>query len=799
MQTDYWNGFTSVARLRMSLDPALLKHLEFSAVLEAIQQHYPTLVAHYFAQRLQPSFDPDEVQHRLCRAQAWHFIFARYLPPSFTRGIEDISPILKRVQSASLTGSDFVELLKFLKHYESFRAQVADLLRRHLIPDVLQELHTLPSFAEEKAELDRVFDENGGVRETASPRIQAIFREQRRLERHFGAFVDQFLQEKKEFLQENIVTQRRGRTVLLVRTDRFQPDKFLVYEPSTSRASVYAEPLEFIQFNNERQQLAMELEQEIQALLAQFSRMIALRIDALEAVFEIFIEASFYGAVTQWSREVSASYPEVNHRNAYHLVRARHPLFPQKCIPNDLILGEHYTILVLSGPNAGGKTVLLKTLGLLVLMALCGLPVTADPGSTIAVPTAIVGVFSEDPGVLSTLSTFTSHLLPLKEALNYIALLGPEKAERMLLLLDELGTGTDPDEGAAFADAVLRWLQPRGPRVLISTHFPRLKILKYAMAGVENAGLGYDLEKMVPTYRLHYGVPGPSYGITVARKFGIPEEIVQEAERVMESPTLPLEKALVRAQYELEEARKIREEAEARAQVSAEREAQLTQRERNLERDLRDRYLQRVRNAEALVRGWVARAEELFKRLESEIKTAKAVRESREALWELYRSVREWKEGEESPGVIVPSLHPERSTRVLYYPPIGQMVKVLTPEDSEGYVWIQIGETRLKVPSASLRELPEPSTVSAEPPQHGFARSLDIRGRDSETAVLVLDQFLNRAFSAGVGEVVIIHGKGTGKLRQAVHDFLQGHSLVKSYHIVPTNAGVTKVVLVSHL
>lgn len=788
----------------MSCDPALLKHLEFPAVLKAIEEHYPSPIAGDFAEHLEPSLNPDEVSLRLSRARAWNFLFSRYLTPSFTRGIEDIRPLLARLPSGLLHGTDFVSLLKFFQHYEPFRTKISEIRKAGTLPEVLHELFSLPSFAEEKAELDRVFDDNGGIRESASPEIQAIFRERRRLERQFGAFVEQFLETQKDFLQDQIATQRRGRTVVLVRTDRFQSDRFLLYEPSASHASVYAEPVEFVQFNNQRQQLAFQLEQEIQRLLAHFSRLIASRQTDLHSAFEVLAEASFYGAVTQWAREVSATYPELNDKNIYHLVNARHPLFAPKCIPNHLFLGEGYSILILSGPNAGGKTVLLKTLGLLVVLALCGLPITADPGSSVSVPSAIFGVFAEDPGVLSTLSTFTSHLLALKTGLEFVATCPREVAEAALFLLDELGTGTDPDEGAAFAEAVLRWLQQKGPRVLISTHFPRLKVLKYHLSSVENAGLGYDLERFAPTYRLNYGVPGPSYGISVARRFGISEDIVADAALRLESPSFPVEQALARAQQELQEARRIREESEELARQMASRQAALDDRERHLERDLRERYLQRVRNAEALIRGWTTRAEELFKRLESEIKTARTVRESREALWDLYRSVRDWKEAEESSGSSSLSSSPpdapgsKTPLKELFYPPLGQKVKVLTPEDAEGYVWVQVGETRLKVPSRSLREEPKPSATGVPGRPLPLPRSLDLRGKDADSAILTLDHFLNRAFAAGVNHLEIIHGKGTGKLREAVHEFLRGHSLVESFAIAPGNAGVTRVVLVSY-
>lgn len=628
----------------------------------------------------------------------------------------------------------------------------------------------------------------GEVLDRASPALASARSELRTAQARLQQRLDGLLRsgDLTRYLQDPIVTQRGGRYVVPVKSEHRSAVKGIVHDQSASGATVFIEPLEILEANNRVREAELAEQTEVQRILDALSRGVERASDDLASVTVALAALDLIFARGALADTFGAERPRLNADGVVDLIGARHPLLLDRggpVVPIDVRLGTDFRVLVITGPNTGGKTVTLKTIGLLILMAAAGMQVPAERGSTLPVVPRIFADIGDEQSIAQSLSTFSSHLR------NVVATLaGAEQGD--LALLDEVGAGTDPDEGAALAMAVLETLLERGVLVAASTHYPELKAFALNTPGVTNASVEFDLETLRPTYRVHVGLPGASNAFAIASRLGLGPEVLAIAERHLGDLHRSLERTLREAERQrtalaaaLEEARVAGTEAAASA-AAVEEEADRVRRQ-----------------ATDVLRRARAEAEELILQARRALRQAEGAQE-RNARRDLIEDARTaLAEVEQARDAAAPPT-PVRSLRPIE---IGEPVLIdgvtepgiLLTIDDKGIAEVSAGQMRMRVPRDSLRPAPAGS-VGGTPSRH--ARSslvanattvplqLDLRGARAEEALEVLDRYLNDVALAGHDRVRIVHGKGTGALRNAVREALARHPLVREH----ATAGATE-------
>jgi DNA mismatch repair protein MutS2 len=586
-------------------------------------------------------------------------------------------------------------------------------------------------------------------------------------------------------LQEPIVTQRGGRYVVPVKSEMRSAVKGIIHDQSASGATVFIEPLEILEANNALRAAELAEKAEVQRILDELSRRVEKDADELDAVVGALARLDLAMAKALLADALDAERPALDPDGHLDLVRARHPLLvtqSDEVVPIDVRLGSDFRALVVTGPNTGGKTVTLKTVGLLVLMAACGLQIPTQRGSRVPVVKRVFADIGDEQSIAQSLSTFSSHMR------NVVATLA-EAETGDLALLDELGAGTDPDEGAALAMAVLETLLARGVLVAATTHYPELKAFALSTPGVMNASVEFDPQTLRPTYRVHVGLPGASNAFAIASRLGLDRGVLDRAESHLSELHRSLERTLREAERQrtelagtLDQARIAAEDAR-RATSDAEREAAKV-------RDDADRALRRARTEADELLLQARRALHQAEQARDKAAKRNLVDEAREALADAERTRESSRDEEPRPRATVP-VAVGSAVLVAGVSEPGTLLAV----DDKGMAEVAAGPLRLRVPVSSLRGAPSPqeSIRSTRPAITGSAPSvplqLDLRGARAEEALAELDRYLNDAAVAGIDRLRIVHGKGTGALRTAVREMLATHPLVREHTAAAQNEG----------
>ncbi|MCM8711269.1 endonuclease MutS2 [Clostridium sp. SYSU_GA19001] len=613
--------------------------------------------------------------------------------------------------------------------------------------------------------------------------------------------VNSLIRSNSKFLQDNLYTIRGDRYVLPVKAEHKGAVPGLVHDQSSSGSTLFIEPMSLVNLNNEIKELMLKEKAEIERILVELSSRVYDNITIVKNNADIIWELDFIFAKAKFASHHNCSCPAINDKGIIDIIEGRHPLIDAKVVvPISVYLGREFTSLVITGPNTGGKTVTLKTVGLLHLMALSGIMIPARENSTVSFFREVFADIGDEQSIEQSLSTFSSHMTNIVNIIN-------EADEKSLVLFDELGAGTDPTEGAALAMSILENLRNRGTRIVATTHYSELKGYALKTTGVENASVEFDVETLRPTYRLLIGVPGKSNAFEISKRLGLPEYIIKDAREKISSDTLKFEELIqslqeksIKAENDARiaeslkfEAAKIKEKYEEKlfnfqktrenAIINAQREAKRLIKEAKEEADV---ILKNMRELERL--GYSSEARQ---KLEEERKRLKARLENVEDSmnntgYDEGEGLKEVKEGQE---VFLPSLN--------------QKVIVLSKPDSKGEVQVQAGIMKISVKLKDLRA----SKISKEEKKEikkrevslnlkAVSSSVDLRGMDSEEAVYNTDKYLDDAYRAGLGEVTIVHGKGTGILRQTINEMLRKHPHVKSYRLGSYGEGGTGVTVV---
>ncbi len=606
----------------------------------------------------------------------------------------------------------------------------------------------------------------------------------------------------QKYLSDTIITMRNDRYVIPVRADSRAMVPGLVHDQSATGATLFIEPMAAVEMGNELRQWEAKEHQEIERILAALSAEVAPYADQLRTTVEILAELDFIFAKGLLSREMYGVTPKLNQQGYLNIIRGRHPLIdPEKVVPSNLWLGKDFTSLIITGPNTGGKTVTLKTVGLFTLMAQAGLQVPADIGTELAVFEQVFADIGDEQSIEQSLSTFSSHMT------NIVSIM-QEVTPRDLVLFDELGAGTDPTEGAALAQAILTRLRNIRVRTMATTHYSELKAFALSTPGVENASVEFSVETLRPTYRLSIGVPGKSNAFEISRKLGLMENLIEDAKKLLSGDSIRFEDVIANAEYH----RQIAEREREIARQASEETIKLRDEAERLRKQIEDQREKAIRKAKEDAKRIMEDTRREAESLISDLKRMKKEQQSPDAginavRKQIEKSVDNLSEGltQKVDNSAAPkNVKPGDKVDILT---IGSQGTVLGAPNQKGEVEVQAGIMKLKVNISQLRLLKE------QPAQHQKKQSsvtmktgamertvrmeCDVRGMTLDEAIAAVDMYLDNAILAGMGEVSIIHGKGTGVLRQGITQHLKRHMHVKTSRLGAYGEGESGVTIVT--
>ncbi|MGI5895746.1 MAG: endonuclease MutS2 [Oscillospiraceae bacterium] len=644
------------------------------------------------------------------------------------------------------------------------------------------------------------------IDDSASDALFSIRRKIKNLQMRARDHLDKMIRSSshQRYLQDAIVTIRDGRFVVPVKAEFRGEVPGLVHDTSASGATLFIEPISVVETNNEVRVLQAQEKEEIDRILAELSAMCADIADEVQADFDYAVVLNVIFAKSELALDMKATTPEISDDGCIVLKRARHPLIsPDAVVPVDLTLGVEFNHLVITGPNTGGKTVTLKTIGLLTLMAMCGLLIPAADGSHISVFDRVLVDIGDEQSIEQSLSTFSAHMKNIVFILRHAT-------ERSLVLLDELGSGTDPVEGAALATAILERFREIGSRLAATTHYAELKMYALQTNGVENACCEFDVKTLMPTYRLLIGVPGRSNAFAISKRLGLSQAIIDEAEGLVSSENKRFEEVVDSLEVSRQRFEHAENELSSQNQEIRKLRQELEQQKKQLEKDA-EREIQRAReqarrivdDVRATSQQMLDELEELRKQKEREefaARTYQAKTGVKGKLTKLYDMANPVTERKNSGYVLPRPL--KKGDSVLIFD-IDKKGVVLQDPDASGNVFVQAGIIKTRVPVSNLRLLEEKpvqfqgkTTRNIRSKAERSATSeVDLRGETVEEALMDLDMFIDNAVMTGIHQINIIHGKGTGALRAAVQQHLKRHPSVRTYRLGVYGEGETGVTI----
>ena len=774
--------------------------LELDKILEMVAKETTCEDGAALARSIEPVYTPAEARRLLEETDAAFVLMAKFGAPSFT-GMKNVTNALRRAQAGGGLGLrellDIGGTLRAIRSLQQWHSKNAGM---HTVLSPRFDILAPNKRLEEK--IFTCIQSEEEVSDAASPALAAIRRKIRGAAVRVREQLDKLIhsQTHQKHLQEAIVTQRSGRYVVPVKAEFRGEVPGLVHDTSASGQTVFVEPMSVVELNNEIRVLRSDEQEEISRILLELSGEAGDFADSLIESYQYAVQLNVIFAKAQLAYRMKAVVPEIDEKGRTDLHSARHPLIAkEKVVPTDIALGQDFDALIITGPNTGGKTVALKTLGLLTLMAMCGLMIPAGEGSRLPVYRHILADIGDEQSIEQSLSTFSAHMV------NIIRILDVADGES-LVLLDELGAGTDPVEGAALATAIIEELRRKGVRLACTTHYAELKSYALQTDGVENACCEFDVESLRPTYRLLIGVPGKSNAFAISRRLGLEGRIVDRAGELVNEENSSFEQVIERLEErrremenELEAARKAARQARETMRQSEARQAEAGQRakrEIDQAREEASRIVQKTRQqADALLNELDELRRQQNKALSAEQKarlrsglrelesSADPVRKRRRDGYQLPRELR--------PGDSVVIFDIDKAATVLEAP-------------KDGQVLVQAGIIKTRVQVENLRLSGEGQKAKAKPGRSvtknvsapEIATSLDLRGMNVEEGLMEVDAFLDRAARSHVPQVTIIHGKGTGVLRAAVQQHLRRCSQVKSFRLGAFGEGESGVTVV---
>jgi len=767
-----------------------LRVLEYDAIRQKVVAHCATPMGAERARQMTPRTDEEAIRVALQQtSEARRLIdLAEEMP---LRGVQDVRSAASLARAGGILPPE--SLLSIADTVESARRLRSFLLtREEKCPALCVLARQLEPLPEVVNEVRRCLREDATVADSASPELARI----RQRLRHLHSRITERLQATlnssriRNMLQEPVITMRGDRYCLPVKAEYRAQFGGIVHDVSASGATLFMEPQEVVDLGNQIREAQIAEQNEVVRILAQLSALVGKYSDPILLTCDALGELDFINARARLSVEWDAIEPALNTQGKIRLRKARHPLLKPPVVPIDVELGNRFRILLITGPNTGGKTVTLKTVGLLTLMMQSGLHVPADTGTEMAIFQNIFADIGDEQSIEQSLSTFSGHM-------TNIAAMLPHCDEHTLVLLDELGAGTDPAEGAALAQAILDYLLARHARVMATTHYGELKSYAYARQGVQNASVEFDLQTLRPTYHLRIGTPGSSHAIVIAQRLGLPSSVIETAQARLagrETEATSIMRRLEEEQRHVEEARQAAEQE--RREAAALRQ-QLQQRLEQVESErqrLREEVTQEVQHRLHQI---LQQAEEAYCRLREQPRENRAAQEARQQVRQAAEQMKQLL----APPAAAPTEIREGDTVKVTTLNVTGTVLQLTQDEAV----VQAGAIRVTVPREALRRIDEKPVSKAPlvsvPVNLSRAANISpeimLRMQRVDEALANLDQYLSEAYAAGLQQVRVIHGKGTGTLRKAVREYLNTHPLVASYRGADATEGGDGVTIVT--
>jgi DNA mismatch repair protein MutS2 len=766
--------------------------LELPKILARLAEYASFSASKELALALAPTSEPEEVrrrQHETTEARA----LLDLKPGLSIGGARDVRELVRRASlDALLEPKEFLDIAATLYSSRALKTAISRLSERFpTLGAIVARLKDCPQL---EREILRCIGERGEVVDDASPALRRIRTELRQAHDRLMTKLNDMLSSSDVggMLQDPIITLRGDRYVLPIRSEMKAHFRGIIHDQSASGATVFMEPLATVDLNNRWRTLQIEEQQEIVRILRRLSDLVALDAATLNGNVQALAELDLAFAKANYSAAIRGIEPELRavgyrppaaaagppHPSTFplYLRNARHPLLTGNVVPITVYFGGDVVSLVITGPNTGGKTVALKTVGLLCLMAQAGLHIPASEGSAVPIFANIYADIGDEQSIEQSLSTFSSHLT------NIIHILA-EANEDSLALLDELGAGTDPVEGSALALAILQHLKDRKIMTMVATHYAELKAYAYTTPGIQNASVEFDVETLSPTYKLSIGLPGRSNALAIAARLGLNPEIIGAARQMISPSQMQVESLLFEIQKDRTEAEAAREAMESE-RTAAQRLRQEIAAERRSIDDERRRILAEAREqAEAELQDVRARLRKLMTEAESarsRAQVAAALQQTKDVAAGL-SSVPGMAEAVQE---IEPAGGPLASGDRVWVSSLNLVGDVVSLADQQGMVEVQVGSFRTKVPATDVEKRgrapkAEPQRITVKAPSD-TPLQIDLRGWRAEDVEPALDRYLNDAYLSGLPFVRIVHGKGTGVLRQVVRDLVARHNLVKS-------------------
>lgn len=770
------------------------KVLEYEKIREMLAARAGSSLGKERARSLQPSTDYAEVEEQLEQTAEAVRIHAVTSPPF--GGIHDLRPLLKKIHmGAVLTLEELVDIRSTLYAMRSVKEFFKGLEIE--APTLKEWAHGIEILGQLERRLENTLDEHGSLRDDASVELRRLRTEiqttQNRIKERVGAALR--APENQKYFQEAIVTLRDERYVIPVKAEyrRFFPG--IVHDQSATGATLFVEPMAIVELNNDVKQLVLSEQHEVERILRDLSQQIGGQQDILQENLSVLADFDFTFAKAKLAEDMDAQQPIMNREGRAHLRQARHPLIPRdRVVPIDIELGDAYTMLLITGPNTGGKTVSMKTFGLLVLMAQSGCFLPTAPDSTLPVYQNIYADIGDEQSIEQSLSTFSAHMTHIVDILSKV------EADD-LVLVDELGAGTDPEEGAALAMAILERLLAVKAATVATTHYSELKTFAYTREGIENACVEFDVKSLRPTYRLLIGIPGASNAFAISRRLGLSEAIILRAQQLVKEDHAQFEHVV----NELEREKLVYEQHNAELAERQQRVTRLEQKVEAAKEDLSKRKGELIRKAReqsaALVRRTRREAEDIIDSLKKQYDDQgiharqQAIQEARKRLEEASSAARPGIMGQKHLGQKIDAKKLMVGD-VVYLPKLDQKGTVV--EISGRDVTVQLGSLRTTQKAASCRFLShaEKEKSAKSNATGGFlrktahvSREIDIRGLMVNEAEVVVGKFIDDAQMAGLTQILVIHGKGTGALRKGIHEYLKRHRSVDHFAFADLDEG----------
>ncbi|GAA0456540.1 endonuclease MutS2 [Alkalibacillus silvisoli] len=781
------------------MNDKILYQLEFKKIIEQLSEKAETSLGKDFATKITPSSNLSEVQK-------WHdetdegvqvLRIKNHVPLG---GITDIRPHIKRASiGGMLKASECLEVASTIYGSKQIKKFVEALEEEEIQTPILvgwcEQISNLNNL---ERSIKNCIDDYGQVMDGASSKLRTIRSQIRSYESRIRDRLDGYTKSKSQMLSDAIVTIRNDRYVLPVKAEYRGSFGGIVHDQSSSGQTLFIEPQSVVDFNNKLQESRVEEQHEIERILESLSSLVYEDADYLHENVRALQQIDFMFAKAKLSRNMKASKPTMNQEGRILMRQARHPLISDdEVVSNDLEIGEDFTAIVITGPNTGGKTVTLKMVGLCTLMAQSGLQVPALDGCEMAVFDHVFADIGDEQSIEQSLSTFSSHMTNIVDILDRIN-------NNSLVLFDELGAGTDPQEGAGLAMSILDYVISHNARVIATTHYPELKAYGYNRDEVTNASVEFDVETLKPTYRLLLGVPGRSNAFDISKRLGLSDQVIDKAQsmvsddsRSVENMIASLEESRNKAERNYDEAAKTLGEAEAYFDSLQHEYTQYLAKKEQYEQKAKEKAQRIIANAEEETKEVIEELKQL-KNQESVkehhfIDARKKLEQQKEGL----QDAKQPKQSTKSASKKIEKILPGDEVHVATFNQSGHIVQQVNEQEYE----VQLGIMKMKVAKDQLEFVKRPEKEKTKPlatvkgRQVHVKPELDLRGHRFEEAINKLEKYVDDAILAGYQQVSIIHGKGTGALMKGVQQFAKGHRSIKNYEFGSANEGGTGVTI----